>query len=83
MATAPTPSAGLALEPAHRDRHRPSTLAHLVERLHPRRFDEIVDELKGLSMTLDNEGVLEVTRPLFEGRFAFKQRVQMLGCEPA
>jgi len=34
-------------------------------------------------MTLDNEGVLEVTRPLFEGRFAFKQRVQMLGCEPA
>jgi hypothetical protein len=34
-------------------------------------------------MTLDDEGVLEVTRPLFDGLYAFKQRAQMLGREPA
>ena len=34
-------------------------------------------------MTLDNEGVLEVTRPLFEGLYDFKQRAQLLGFEPA
>jgi hypothetical protein len=34
-------------------------------------------------MTLDDEGVLEVTRPLFDGLYAFKQRAQMPGREPA
>ena len=39
--------------------------------------------IRGLSMTLDDEGVLEVTGPLFDGLYAFKQRAQMLGREPA
>jgi hypothetical protein len=39
--------------------------------------------IRGLSMTLDDEGVLDVTGPLFDGLYAFKQRAQMLGREPA
>jgi hypothetical protein len=39
--------------------------------------------IRGLSMTLDDEGVLEVTGPLFDGLYAFKQRALMLGREPA
>lgn len=39
--------------------------------------------IRGLSMTLDDEGVLEITGPLFDGLYAFKQRAQMLGREPA
>lgn len=39
--------------------------------------------IRGLSMTVDDEGVLEVTGPLFDGLYAFKQRAQMLGREPA
>jgi hypothetical protein len=39
--------------------------------------------IRGLSMTLDDEGLLEVTGPLFDGLYAFKQRAQMLGREPA
>jgi hypothetical protein len=34
-------------------------------------------------MTLDDDGVLEVTGPLFDGLYAFKQRALMLGREPA
>lgn len=39
--------------------------------------------VRGLSMTLDDEGVLAVTGPLFDGLYAFKQRARMLGHEPA
>jgi hypothetical protein len=39
--------------------------------------------IRGLSMTLGDDQVLEVTGPLFDGLFAFKQRAQMLGREPA
>ena len=39
--------------------------------------------IRGLSMTLGDEAVLEVTGPLFDGLYAFKQRAQMLGREPA
>jgi hypothetical protein len=39
--------------------------------------------VRGLSMTLDDSAVLEVTGPLFDGLYAFKQRAQMLGREPA
>jgi hypothetical protein len=39
--------------------------------------------LRGLSMTLDDERVLETSGPLFDGLYAFKQRAQMLGREPA
>jgi hypothetical protein len=39
--------------------------------------------IRGLSMTRDDDGVLEVTGPLFDGLYAFKQRAQMLGREPA
>jgi hypothetical protein len=39
--------------------------------------------IRGLSMTLDDSSVLEVTGPLFDGLYAFKQRAQMLGREPA
>ena len=39
--------------------------------------------IRGLSMTLDDGDVLEVTGPLFDGLYAFKQRAQMLGREPA
>jgi hypothetical protein len=38
-------SAELRRQPAHCDRHRPSTFAHLVERLHLGRLNEIRDEL--------------------------------------
>jgi hypothetical protein len=34
-------------------------------------------------MTLGDEALLEVTGPLFDGLYAFKQRAQMLGREPA
>jgi hypothetical protein len=39
--------------------------------------------IRGLSMTLDDDRVLEVTQPLFDGLYAFKQRALMLGHEPA
>ena len=39
--------------------------------------------IRGLSMTLDDERLLEITGPLFDGLYAFKQRAQMLGREPA
>lgn len=39
--------------------------------------------IRGLSMNLDDEDVLEVTGPLFDGLYTFKQRAQMLGREPA
>ena len=38
---------------------------------------------RGLSMTLGDEALLEVTGPLFDGLYALKQRAQMLGREPA
>ena len=39
--------------------------------------------IRGLSMTLGDEALLEVTGPMFDGLYAFKQRAQMLGREPA
>jgi hypothetical protein len=33
-------------------------------------------------MTLDDEALLQVTGPLFDGLYAFKQRARMLGREP-
>jgi hypothetical protein len=39
--------------------------------------------IRGLSMTLDDAAVLEVSGPLFDGLYAFKQRAQMLGRDPA
>lgn len=39
--------------------------------------------VRGLSMTLDDEGVLEVTKPMFDGLYSFKQRAMMLGRQPA
>lgn len=39
--------------------------------------------VRGLSMTLDDEALLQVTGPLFDGLYAFKQRARMLGREPA
>jgi hypothetical protein len=39
--------------------------------------------IRGLSMTLGDEALLEVTGPLLDGLYAFKQRAQMLGREPA
>lgn len=39
--------------------------------------------VRGLSMTLDDEALLQVTGPLFDGLYAFKQRARMLGHEPA
>lgn len=39
--------------------------------------------LRGLSMTLADDRLLEVSGPLFDGLYAFKQRAQMLGREPA
>ncbi|MBF6606572.1 MAG: chromate resistance protein [Chloroflexi bacterium] len=39
--------------------------------------------IRGLSMTLDDERLLEVSGPLFDGLYAFKQRAQVLGREPA
>lgn len=39
--------------------------------------------IRGLSMTLDDARLLDITGPLFDGLYAFKQRAQMLGHEPA
>ena len=39
--------------------------------------------VRGLSMTLDDAAVIEATRPLFDGLYAFKQRSLTLGREPA
>jgi hypothetical protein len=39
--------------------------------------------VRGLSMTLADERLLEVSGPLFDGLYSFKQRAQMLGREPA
>ncbi len=39
--------------------------------------------IRGLSMTLDDPAVLDATRPLFDGLYAFKQRALLLGREPA
>jgi hypothetical protein len=39
--------------------------------------------VRGLSMTLEDEPLLEVARPLFDGLYAYKQRALMLGREPA
>ena len=39
--------------------------------------------VRGLSMTLEDEALLQVTGPLFDGLYAFKQRARMLGREPA
>jgi hypothetical protein len=39
--------------------------------------------IRGLSRTLDDEAALEVTGPLFDGLYAFKQRAQTLGRAPA
>ena len=39
--------------------------------------------VRGLSITLDDVRVLEITGPLYDGLYAFKQRAQMLGREPA
>ncbi len=39
--------------------------------------------LRGMSMTLDDDRLLEISRPLFDGLYAFKQRALMLGREPA
>jgi hypothetical protein len=39
--------------------------------------------LRGLSMVVDDERLLEVTAPLFDGLYEFRQRALMLGREPA
>jgi hypothetical protein len=39
--------------------------------------------VRGLSMTLGDDQVIEVTGPMFDGLYAFKQRALMLGHEPA
>jgi len=39
--------------------------------------------VRGLSMTLEDAALLQVTGPLFDGLYAFKQRARMLGREPA
>ena len=39
--------------------------------------------VRGLSMTVDDHRLLEITNPLFDGLYAFKQRALMLGREPA
>lgn len=39
--------------------------------------------VRGLSMTIDDHRLLEITNPLFDGLYAFKQRALMLGREPA
>lgn len=38
--------------------------------------------VRGLSLTLDDERLLEVSGPLFDGLYAFKQRALALGREP-
>jgi hypothetical protein len=39
--------------------------------------------LRGLSMTNDDETMLELTGPLFDGLYEFKKRALVLGREPA
>lgn len=39
--------------------------------------------IRGLSMTKEDDDLLEISGPLFDGLYAFKQRAQMLGREPA
>jgi hypothetical protein len=39
--------------------------------------------LRGLSMTNDDERMLELTAPLFEGFYEFKRRALLLGREPS
>ena len=39
--------------------------------------------LRGLSMVVDDERVLELTAPLFDGLYEFRKRALMLGREPA
>jgi hypothetical protein len=56
--------------------------------LHDERYDAPeaagLDVLvRGLSMTLDDEALLRVSGPLFDGLYAFRQRARMLGHEPA
>jgi len=39
--------------------------------------------LRGLSMVVDDERLLELTGPLFDGLYEFRRRALMLGTEPA
>ena len=39
--------------------------------------------LRGLSMVIDDDRLLELTAPLFDGLYEFRQRALMLGREPA
>jgi hypothetical protein len=39
--------------------------------------------VRGLSMTVDDERLLELTGPLFDGLYEFRKRALMLGREPA
>ena len=39
--------------------------------------------LRGLSLTVDDETMLELTGPLFDGLYEFKKRVLLLGREPS
>jgi hypothetical protein len=39
--------------------------------------------IRGLSMTLEDDAVLAISDPIFEGLYAFKQRALILGREPA
>ena len=39
--------------------------------------------LRGLSMVIDDERLLELTAPLFDGLYEFRKRALMLGREPA
>jgi hypothetical protein len=39
--------------------------------------------VRGLSMTSDDPRLLEITGPVFDGLYAFKQRAEILGREPA
>ncbi len=39
--------------------------------------------LRGLSMVVDDDRLLELTGPLFDGLYEFRKRALMLGREPA
>jgi len=39
--------------------------------------------IRGLSMVCDDDRVLELTGPLFDGLYAYKQRALVLGREPS
>jgi hypothetical protein len=39
--------------------------------------------LRGLSMTCDDQRVLELTRPMFDGLYEYHRRAMLLGREPA